>query len=86
MANITISAETHLILFLEESAKKKGISKSAVATQALYLYQRLYGGDGTEIVDVLALIRDQLAKLEWKLEYKISPIQKKSQFDEKLSI
>jgi len=69
MANITISAETGLILFLEQVADKKNISKSAVAVQGMRLYQRLYGGDAQEVVAVMELIQDQLGKMGWDMKF-----------------
>lgn len=71
MANITISAETGLILFLEQVADKKNISKSAVAVQGMRLYQRLYSGDEKEMIAVIELIQDQLAKMGWEMKFQV---------------
>ncbi len=74
MANITISAETNLILFLEQMAEKKNISKSAIAAQGMRLYQRLYSGDAKEMVAVLDLIQDQLHKMGWEMKFQVKPL------------
>lgn len=74
MGNVTISTDTNNILYLEETAKRKDIKVSAVATQCILLHKRIYSGDGKEMNSVIELVQDQLAKMGWEMKWSLKKL------------
>jgi hypothetical protein len=73
MSNITISMDTRAILEIEEEAKQRGISKSAVIQKAVIFYLNFVNAsDKDTIIKAYDNLDAMLTRRGWEIERRIT--------------